>query len=48
MSNLVKDFNDYRTKMNDKILGDNNKIINYIYTTNSKNHTLKTTTLTQL
>jgi len=31
MSNLVKDFNDYRTKMNDKILGDNNKIIKRIF-----------------
>lgn len=31
MSNLVKDFNDYRSKMNDKILGDNNKIIKRIF-----------------
>lgn len=31
MSNLVKDFNDYRAKMNDKILGDNNKIIKRIF-----------------
>ena len=31
MSNLVKDFNDYRTKMNDKILSDNNKIIKRIF-----------------
>ncbi|MGB6268532.1 MAG: carboxymuconolactone decarboxylase family protein [Olleya sp.] len=31
MSNQVKDFNDYREKMNDKILGDNNKIIKRIF-----------------
>jgi len=31
MSNIVKDFNDYREKMNDKILGDNNKIIKRIF-----------------
>lgn len=31
MSDLVKEFNDYRTKMNDKILGDNNKIIKRIF-----------------
>ncbi|RXJ45426.1 carboxymuconolactone decarboxylase family protein [Gelidibacter gilvus] len=32
MSDIVKDFNDYRTKMNDKILGDgNNKIIKRIF-----------------
>ena len=27
MSNIVEEFNDYRTKMNTKILDDNNKII---------------------
>lgn len=31
MSNLVEDFNDYRSKMNDKILADNNKIIKRIF-----------------
>jgi len=31
MSDLVKEFNDYRAKMNDKILGDNNKIIKRIF-----------------
>lgn len=31
MSDLVNDFNAYRTKMNDKILGDNNKIIKRIF-----------------
>ena len=31
MSDIVKEFNDYRTKMNEKILGDNNKIIKRIF-----------------
>ena len=31
MSNQVKEFNDYRSKMNDKILSDNNKIIKRIF-----------------
>ncbi|PIB30114.1 alkylhydroperoxidase [Gaetbulibacter sp. 5U11] len=31
MSELVKEFNDYREKMNDKILSDNNKIIKRIF-----------------
>ena len=31
MSNLVTEFNDYREKMNDKILADNNKIIKRIF-----------------
>lgn len=31
MSELVKEFNDYRSKMNDKILTDNNKIIKRIF-----------------
>jgi AhpD family alkylhydroperoxidase len=30
MSEIVKEFNDYRAKMNDKILADNNKIIKRI------------------
>ncbi|WP_353777906.1 carboxymuconolactone decarboxylase family protein [Winogradskyella sp. 3972H.M.0a.05] len=29
--NIVKEFNDYRAKMNDKILADNNKIIKRIF-----------------
>ncbi|TCK68849.1 AhpD family alkylhydroperoxidase [Winogradskyella wandonensis] len=31
MSDIVKEFNDYRSKMNDKILADNNKIIKRIF-----------------
>ena len=31
MANIVEDFNDYRAKMNDKILADNNKIIKRIF-----------------
>lgn len=31
MSNPVKDFNDYRQKMNDKLLADNNKVIKRIF-----------------
>ncbi|MCC1484875.1 carboxymuconolactone decarboxylase family protein [Winogradskyella immobilis] len=31
MSDIVKEFNAYRTKMNDKILADNNKIIKRIF-----------------
>ena len=31
MSNLVEDFNSYRSKMNDKILADNNKVIKRIF-----------------
>ncbi|MEJ2114330.1 MAG: carboxymuconolactone decarboxylase family protein, partial [Flavobacteriaceae bacterium] len=31
MSNQVKEFNEYRAKMNDKILADNNKIIKRIF-----------------
>jgi len=31
MSNPVKEFNEYRAKMNDKILADNNKIIKRIF-----------------
>ena len=29
--NIVEEFNDYRERMNDKILGDNNKIIKRIF-----------------
>lgn len=31
MSEKVKEFNDYRSKMNDKILADNNKVIKRIF-----------------
>lgn len=31
MADLVKDFNDYRSKMNEKILGDDNKVIKRIF-----------------
>ena len=31
MADLVKDFNDYRQKMNDKLLADNNTIIKRIF-----------------
>jgi len=31
MSDIVKEFNDYRQKMNDKLLGDNNKVIKRIF-----------------
>ncbi|WP_347924977.1 carboxymuconolactone decarboxylase family protein [Pontimicrobium sp. SW4] len=31
MPNIVEEFNEYRERMNDKILGDNNKIIKRIF-----------------
>lgn len=31
MSDIVEEFNEYRSKMNDKILADNNKIIKRIF-----------------
>ena len=31
MSDIVKEFNDYRSRMNDKILSDNNKIVKRIF-----------------
>lgn len=31
MSDIIKEFNDYRTKMNDNILADNNKVIKRIF-----------------
>ncbi|MCA0131957.1 carboxymuconolactone decarboxylase family protein [Winogradskyella alexanderae] len=31
MSDIVKEFNEYRSKMNDKILADNNKIVKRIF-----------------
>jgi len=31
MANIVKEFNEYRSKMNDKLLADNNKVIKRIF-----------------
>ena len=31
MHELEKEFNDYRTRMNEKILAQNNKVINRLY-----------------
>lgn len=31
MSDLIQDFNDYRSKMNEKLLADNNKIVKRIF-----------------
>jgi len=31
MSNQVKEFNEYRSKMNEKLLADNNKIVKRIF-----------------
>ena len=31
MSTIVKEFNDYRSKMNEKLLADNNKIVKRIF-----------------
>ena len=31
MADLVKEFNDYRSKMNKKLLADNNKVIKRIF-----------------
>lgn len=31
MSDIVNEFNDYRSKMNEKLLGDNNKVIKRIF-----------------
>lgn len=31
MSTIVEDFNDYRSKMNEKLLADNNKIVKRIF-----------------
>ena len=31
MADLVKEFNDYRSKMNEKLLADNNKIVKRIF-----------------
>ena len=39
MSNLVKDFNDYRQKMNTKLLEDNNKVIKRIFNLDTNTYT---------
>ena len=31
MSDIVQEFNDYRSKMNEKLLADNNKIVKRIF-----------------
>lgn len=39
MPNIVSEFNDYRSKMNDKILSDNNKIIKRIFNLDTNAYT---------
>lgn len=39
MSDLIKEFNDYRSKMNDKILADNNKVIKRIFNLDTNAYT---------
>ncbi len=39
MSNLVKEFNDYRSKMNEKLLADNNKIVKRIFNLDTNAYT---------
>ncbi|MGR3790801.1 carboxymuconolactone decarboxylase family protein [Flavobacterium columnare] len=39
MADLVKDFNDYRSKMNEKILGDDNKVIKRIFNLDTNTYT---------
>ena len=39
MSNIVTEFDDYRSKMNDKILADNNKIIKRIFNLDTNAYT---------
>ena len=39
MSNQVKEFNDYRSKMNEKLLADNNKIIKRIFNLDTNAYT---------
>ncbi|MBF6652560.1 carboxymuconolactone decarboxylase family protein [Flavobacterium columnare] len=39
MTDLVKDFNDYRSKMNEKILGDDNKVIKRIFNLDTNTYT---------
>ncbi|MFT6415281.1 MAG: AhpD family alkylhydroperoxidase [Dokdonia sp.] len=31
MSNIIEEFNDYRSKMNDKLLAENNKVVKRIF-----------------
>jgi hypothetical protein len=35
MSAIIEEFNDYRSKMNEKLLADNNKIVKRIFDTNA-------------
>lgn len=39
MSDIISEFNDYRTKMNDKILSDNNKVIKRIFNLDTNAYT---------
>ncbi|WP_027136888.1 carboxymuconolactone decarboxylase family protein [Gaetbulibacter saemankumensis] len=39
MSDLVSEFNEYRSKMNDKILSDNNKVIKRIFNLDTNAYT---------
>ncbi|MGZ0017423.1 carboxymuconolactone decarboxylase family protein [Yeosuana sp. AK3] len=39
MPNIVSEFNEYRSKMNDKILSDNNKIIKRIFNLDTNAYT---------
>ena len=39
MSDIVTEFNEYRAKMNDKILADNNKIIKRIFNLDTNTYT---------
>ncbi|WP_242133196.1 carboxymuconolactone decarboxylase family protein [Aestuariivivens marinum] len=39
MADIVKEFDDYRSKMNDKILADNNKIIKRIFNLDTNAYT---------
>jgi AhpD family alkylhydroperoxidase len=39
MNKLVKDFNDYRQKMNEKLLDDNNKVIKRIFNLDTNTYT---------
>ncbi len=39
MPNIVEEFNEYRSKMNDKILADNNKVIKRIFNLDTNTYT---------
>lgn len=39
MSQLVNEFNDYRSKMNEKLLNDNNKVIKRIFNLDTNTYT---------